>query len=115
MVFVHTTGIYSRKVEWCQCENHKSHYAQLLQARLFPATSDRPSTAFTFEVLDELHLQRIECKTVSSNFYSLLRRKTDFNAPLDVPVCFVRVFGWTSPISILGPLKRDRAHFTVLP
>ncbi|KDQ25213.1 hypothetical protein PLEOSDRAFT_1106154 [Pleurotus ostreatus PC15] len=85
MVFVHTTGIYSRKVEWCQCENHKSHYTQLLQARLFPATSDRPSTAFIFEVLDELHLQRIECKTASSNFYSLLRRKTDFNAPLDVP------------------------------
>ncbi|KAF4580711.1 hypothetical protein EYR38_002997 [Pleurotus pulmonarius] len=57
----------------------------LLQARLFPATSDRPSTAFTFEVLDELHLQRIECKTASSNFYNLLRRKTDFNSPLDIP------------------------------
>ncbi|KAJ8699116.1 hypothetical protein PTI98_002269 [Pleurotus ostreatus] len=85
MVFVHTTGIYSRNVEWCQCENHKSHYTQLLQARLFPTTSDQPSTAFTFEVLDELHLQHIECKTVSSNFYSLLRRKTNFNAPLDVP------------------------------
>ncbi|KAF4584651.1 hypothetical protein EYR38_001880 [Pleurotus pulmonarius] len=85
MVFVHTTGIYSRKVEWCQCGNRKSHYTQLLQARLFPATSDRPSTAFTFEVLDELHLQRIECKTASSNFYNLLRRKTDFNSPLDIP------------------------------
>ncbi|KAF4580246.1 hypothetical protein EYR40_003228 [Pleurotus pulmonarius] len=63
------------------------------QEPLYPASASqtipcyirRPSTAFTFEVLDELHLQRIECKTASSNFYNLLRRKTDFNSPLDIP------------------------------
>ncbi|KAJ8694062.1 hypothetical protein PTI98_008995 [Pleurotus ostreatus] len=85
VVIVHTTGIYTRIIKLCSCQDCKSPYVQLLQARLFPATSDRPSTVFTFEVLEELHLQRIECKTASSNFYSLLRRKTDFNAPADLP------------------------------
>ncbi|KAJ8494654.1 hypothetical protein ONZ45_g13163 [Pleurotus djamor] len=55
---------------------------QLFRARLFPASVKRPSTAFTFELLDELHLQRMECKTASSNFYSLLRRRTSLEDPL---------------------------------
>lgn len=115
VVIVHTTGIYTRTIKLCSCQDCKSPYVQLLQARLFPATSDRPSTVFTFEVLEELHLQRIECKTASSNFYSLLRRKTNFNAPADLPVCLLKPL--SSPILLtfnLGPGERNGAGLTLL-
>jgi hypothetical protein len=71
---------------WCCCTGASDHRAQLFQHRLFPASMSRPSTAFTFAVLEYFHVDAVECKTSASNFFSKIRRLTDFSSPQSVPV-----------------------------
>jgi hypothetical protein len=87
MVFVDSSGIYRRNIHWCQCSTAASYDMQLLDMRFFPATSSRPSTAFTFTVLDQFYIEAMECKTSAFSFYSKLRRLTDNSFPHLVPVC----------------------------
>jgi len=42
--------------------------------------------AFTFQVLEEFHLDNLECKTTPSQFFSCLRRLTSDKFPNSVPV-----------------------------
>jgi hypothetical protein len=59
---------------------------QLMLAGLFPATFRNPKTAFTFRVLEDFHLDNLECKTTPSQFFSRLRRLTNDEFPNSVPV-----------------------------
>jgi hypothetical protein len=59
---------------------------QLMMAGLFPATFREPKTAFTFRVLEDFHLDNLECKTTPSQFFSRLRRLTNDEFPNTVPV-----------------------------
>jgi hypothetical protein len=59
---------------------------QLMMAGLFPATFRNPKTAFTFRVLEDFHLDNLECKTTPSQFFSRLRRLTNDEFPNMVPV-----------------------------
>jgi hypothetical protein len=59
---------------------------QLMMAGLFPATFHNPKTAFTFRVLEDFHLDNLECKTTASQFFSCLRRLTNDEFPNTVPV-----------------------------
>jgi hypothetical protein len=90
MRFVNTTGIFSRRVRWCCCPDNEGEILppdlQLLDAQLYPATSGKPSTAFTFNVLEEFSMDALECKTAALNFLSKLRRLTDCVFPLSTPV-----------------------------
>ena len=85
-----TTGIFERRVRWCCCVAEAgaviAHDIQLLDAHLYPATSGRPSTAFTFNVLDEFVIDALECKTSAMSFLSKLRRLTDRVSPLSTAV-----------------------------
>ncbi|KAF7357067.1 hypothetical protein MSAN_01300700 [Mycena sanguinolenta] len=87
--FVHTTGIFSRRVRWCCCRDEEGKTIptdlQLLDSRMYPATSNRPSTVFTFNVLDEFSLDALECKTAALTFLSKLRRITNPLFPLSTP------------------------------
>jgi CxC2 like cysteine cluster associated with KDZ transposases len=87
VVFVDSSGIHRRNVCWCKCSTAASYDTQLLDMRFFPATSSRPSTAFTFTVLDQFYIEAMECKTSAFNFYSKLRQLTDNSFPHLVPVC----------------------------
>ena len=86
LVLVDVSGVYQLLVSWCCCPNAPDKATQLFQHRLFPASTSRPSTAFTFGVLEYFHIDAVECKTSASNFSSKLRRLTDFSNPQSVPV-----------------------------
>ena len=86
LIFVSSTGIFKRWVKWCRCPNASKPYVQLLRAKLFPASFKRPSTAFTFDVLDHFRVDALECKTAAMNFMSKLVRITNEAFPADVPV-----------------------------
>jgi len=73
-------------VRWCCCPNAPECNMQLMAAGLFPATFQDPKTAFTFRVLEEFHLDNLECKTTPSQFFSHLRRLTSDEFPNSVPV-----------------------------
>ncbi|KAI6145616.1 hypothetical protein BKA82DRAFT_4016401 [Pisolithus tinctorius] len=53
LTVIDVTGVHFIPVRWCQCEAAESFRLQLLRAKLFPATFEKPSTAFTFAVLDD--------------------------------------------------------------
>ena len=65
---VHTTGIFWHNVRWCCCLGAPDKPVQLFQMHLFPASLERPETAFTFDVLDYFHIDSMECKTSASSF-----------------------------------------------
>ena len=86
LVIVDVSRIHQLIVSWCCCQGAPDHMAQLFQYHLFPASTSRPSTAFTFPVLEYFHVDSVECKTSAFNFCNKLRRLTDFSSPQSVPV-----------------------------
>jgi hypothetical protein len=86
LVIVDTTRVHQLNISWCCCQGAPDHRAQLFQHHLFPSSTSRPSTAFTFAVLEYFHVDAVECKTSASNFFNKLRRLTDFTSPQSVPV-----------------------------
>jgi hypothetical protein len=59
---------------------------QLMMEGLFPATFHQPKTVFTFQVLEDYHLDNLECKTTPNQFFSHLRRLTNDEFPNTVLV-----------------------------
>ena len=98
LTIVSSTGIFRRAVKWCQCANCPDAYVQLLCAKLFPASFQRPATAFTFEVLDHFRLDALECKTAAMNFMCKIARISNEAFPDDVPVC-IPIFSHIHPHS----------------
>ncbi|KAG8794906.1 hypothetical protein FRC12_020323 [Ceratobasidium sp. 428] len=81
-------GFRRVKVVFCQCSRSTTldaEYRQLLRARLFPSSSELPSTVFTFNVLESFHLASAEGKMSGGRFYSMLTRLTDSAFPDKVP------------------------------
>lgn len=92
MVIVDCSGVHQRRISWCYCSGAPDKHIQLLRGRLFPATTKRPSTAFTFNVLDYFHIDAVECKTAAFNFFSKMRRLTNYMVPGAVPVRLILIF-----------------------
>jgi hypothetical protein len=80
------SGVHEIGINWCCCPEAPKRDMQLMMAGLFPATFRNPRTAFTFRVLEEFHLDNLECKTTPSQFFSRLRRLTNDEFPNTVPV-----------------------------
>ena len=65
------SGVHEIGVRWCCCLDAPECNMQMLAAGLFPAMFWNPKTTFIFWVLEEFHLDNLECKTMPS----LLRSK----------------------------------------
>ena len=83
---IHTNGIHSTRLAFCSCISAPNRMQQLLQAQLFPATTDQPTTAFTFNVLREYHIHSLESKQSAYSYMGALRRLTNNTFIDDVPV-----------------------------
>ncbi|KAF8870221.1 hypothetical protein BD779DRAFT_1614195 [Infundibulicybe gibba] len=78
-------GIFSVTLDFCACgERAQSRTAQLLRARLFPATVENPRTAATFRVLETLEMLSYTSKVSVFEFYQALSRLTD-NTKMNTP------------------------------
>ncbi|KAI6009026.1 hypothetical protein EDC04DRAFT_2610752, partial [Pisolithus marmoratus] len=76
LTIIDVTGVHFVLVRACQCSNADSYHMQLFRAKLCPSTFEKPSTAFTFSVLDDFLRDNVECGTSGMNYYSKLRRVT---------------------------------------
>lgn len=84
---VHSSGVFTHNVTWCTCPgSYDQQHLQLLRTGLFPASTTRPRTAFTFEVLDNFLIDALECKTSAMSFFEKLRRLTNNAFMYTVPV-----------------------------
>ncbi|KAG2109049.1 uncharacterized protein F5147DRAFT_652614 [Suillus discolor] len=85
VTIVHSSGVFTHNVLWCHCQGSDPQHLQLLRAQLFPASSTRPRTVFTFEVLDHFLIDALECKTSARSFFEKLTRLTNNAFPDTVP------------------------------
>jgi hypothetical protein len=90
---VDRSGIFDMEIIFCICskidkptEPLLSTEEQLLQSGLFPATFKQIETLFTFSVLEDFHIDNLECKTTAQQFYSKLQSMTSKMFPNGVPV-----------------------------
>ena len=86
ITIINRSEIHEISVRWCCCPDAAGHDMQMIKAGLFPATFQNPKMAFTFKVLEEFHLDNLECKTTPSQFISQPRRLTSDEFPNTVPV-----------------------------
>jgi hypothetical protein len=86
MTIVDWSGVHDIGISWCCCPGTPKCDMQLMMAGLFPATFHNPKMSFTFWVLEDYHLDNLECKTTPSQFFSRLRRLTNDEFPNTVPV-----------------------------
>lgn len=87
-VIIDTTGVHEISVGFCGCYNAPDLFIQLLRAKLFPATSRQPQTAFTFSLLELFQILNLEARTSAFDFVHALRRMTDATQPDSVKVSF---------------------------
>lgn len=85
------TGVHRVTIDFCNCTHHIFHQrTQLLRARWFPATTNRPKTVFTFNVLKTYHELSLQGKTTSYDFYhSILRRTDNSKVEKEIVCCFL--------------------------
>jgi hypothetical protein len=76
MTIIHVNGFHQIPVQSCGCAGSQDFDIQLLQLRLFAASSDQPKTAFTFDVLEQYRLIHLEGKASSSAFMQSIVRMT---------------------------------------
>ncbi|KAJ7460506.1 hypothetical protein B0H11DRAFT_1923908 [Mycena galericulata] len=92
---VDNNGIHSTRLSFCGCfELPPNKSKQLMRARLFPATTREPQTAFTFNMLKQFQLHNLESKKAAYDYLGAIRRLTDNSFTADVPnpyAAFLRV------------------------
>lgn len=79
MVF-DVTGVHTIAVTYCECDPDGSaipQFVQLLRVRWFPATWQRPGTAFTFRLLNFLHKLHSGCKVNLYDFHGAVTAASD--------------------------------------
>lgn len=78
-VVMDMNGVHYLKLEYCGCSKgrHLERFQQLLREGWYPASLDRPRTAFTFDLLDTYHKLTIQGKLNLFDFYLGILQKTD--------------------------------------
>ena len=76
LVIVDVTGIHYVSLQKCPCSANTPLFHQLLDYGWYPATTDKPRTVFTFDVLDDFLIHNKECHTSISSYHARLRRAT---------------------------------------
>ncbi|TDL13520.1 hypothetical protein BD410DRAFT_694232, partial [Rickenella mellea] len=86
MTIVDVSGIHRVHVNFCNCpvSNSVPRRTQLLRARLWPATVDRPQTAVTLNALDAFLQLTLQSKLNVYDFYLALAHLTDNWETLDL-------------------------------
>jgi hypothetical protein len=89
MTLIHVNGVHTTAIAWCMCNPYDPalRYTQLLARGLFPASFQRPQTAFTFELLDLCWIDNLECNTATSGLFTKIQRLTDPVRFRQVKVC----------------------------
>lgn len=71
------TGQHTVTIFFCGCPGAPPIHVQLLRAGWFPASTERPNTVFTFDVLNTFQLLNLQGKLSAYDFYQSLVHKTD--------------------------------------
>ncbi|CAK5270584.1 unnamed protein product [Mycena citricolor] len=110
---VHTNGIHELNVDFCACPGAPARHIQLLRAKLYPATTLRPASAATFQVLREYQLISFETKCSAYEYYNALARMTNNSGSYQPRDRYSQFLRMTREWAHIQMLKRfGRAHET---
>ena len=90
-IVLDVSGFISVNIDYCNCGDFVPHHIQLLRARLFPASKERPRTAFTFDVLEYYHELSLQGKLTAYDFYHAMIRRTDNSKPQRIVSCSIGI------------------------
>lgn len=95
LTVVDTNGVHIVSIGWCCCFGAPSFAEQLFSRRIFPASTLRPKTAFTFRVLKLFHMFNHVARTTPWDFTGAMNRLTDNvdvkSTPVSAPLPFCRL------------------------
>jgi len=80
ILVIDVNGVHHLNIQFCTCTEDVqwiAKYRQLLRVGWYPASFERPKTAFTFNVLDTFHKIALQEKLNLYDFYSSILQKTD--------------------------------------
>jgi len=80
ILVIHVNGAHYVDVQFCACSvspGWVENYRQLLRICWYPASFNRPQTAFTFDLLDTYHKLTLQGKLNLYDFHSSIMQKTD--------------------------------------
>ncbi|KAF8593035.1 hypothetical protein BDV93DRAFT_422934, partial [Ceratobasidium sp. AG-I] len=77
-------GIHELHIRFCRCPGHASGSVQLLRARIYPCSDERPESGFTFNMLRDYHLSFAEAKLSSQRYYNVRVHHSNTVFPLRV-------------------------------
>ncbi|KZS90570.1 hypothetical protein SISNIDRAFT_386166, partial [Sistotremastrum niveocremeum HHB9708] len=86
---LHTTGFHDVAVVFCGCSTNPNDLLkrnQLLRVKWFPASQDKPQTAFTFDLLELFHQITSVSGFSAHQYHSALQNLTDNSGTVNVPV-----------------------------
>jgi hypothetical protein len=96
-VIIHVNGVHHVNVDFCDCgslESPSPHpRVQLLRFGWFPATFERPKTAFTFDLLKLFHKVTLQGKTTLYDFYMAIIQLSD-SLEIDKSTVSNNIFLW---------------------
>ncbi|TFK79078.1 hypothetical protein K466DRAFT_606418 [Polyporus arcularius HHB13444] len=88
IVVCDSTGIFTHRVRFCRCLDDTGKlvpdWRQLLRLGWFPATTKRPSTVFTFRMLNTFQEVNFQGKTNLHDYWKSIQRITDNSGGVDV-------------------------------
>jgi hypothetical protein len=85
-IIVDGAGVHDTTVDFCACHGAAEQHVQLLRRRLYPATFDNPSTAFSFQLLRDFLAISFNTRLSQLHFMDFLRQKMDNSGLRDIPV-----------------------------
>ncbi|KIJ32932.1 hypothetical protein M422DRAFT_265273 [Sphaerobolus stellatus SS14] len=77
LLIADVNGLHEVVVGWCRCASSQTFAKQLFERRLFPASMDRPRTAFTFRLMKQFHMLTNVARTTPWDFVGTLHRLTE--------------------------------------
>lgn len=80
ILVIDLSGAHYINIQFCACKEDPKwveNYRQMLRMRWYPASFDRPATAFTFDLLDTYHKMTLQGKLNLYDFYTSIMKKSD--------------------------------------
>ena len=88
VLVIDLSGHHTVRVRFCKCSKsgYLERYRQLLRVDWYPASTLRPQSAYTFDLLDTYHKISLQGKLNLYDFYNAIMQKTDNRGSLRVKV-----------------------------
>lgn len=80
LIIIDLNGWHKVRIRFCTCDTNTpwdERYRQLLRIRWYPASFNRPRTAFSFDLLDTYHKITLQGKLNLYDFYLAIMQKSD--------------------------------------